>query len=39
MNETTITLRGRLTGDPELRFSASGVAVTILALRGKRDLA
>lgn len=27
MNETTITIRGRLTADPELRFTPSGAAV------------
>ena len=27
MNETQITIRGRLTGDPELRFTPSGAAV------------
>ena len=27
MNETTITIRGRLTGDVELRFTPSGAAV------------
>lgn len=32
MNETTITLRGRLTSDPELRFTPSGAAVANLTI-------
>lgn len=32
MNETTITLVGRLTGDPELRYTASGSAVATLTV-------
>ena len=32
MNETTITRRGRLTADPELRFTPSGAAVANLTI-------
>jgi len=32
MNKTTITIRGRLTGDPELRFTQSGAAVANLTI-------
>jgi single-strand DNA-binding protein len=32
MNETTITIRGRLTADPELRFTPSGAAVANLTI-------
>lgn len=32
MNETTITIRGRLTSDPELRFTPSGAAVANLTI-------
>ena len=32
MNETTITLRGRLAQDPELRFTPSGAAVANLTI-------
>ena len=32
MNETTITIRGRLTDDPSLRFTPSGAAVANLTI-------
>ena len=32
MNETTLTIRGRLTSDPELRFTPSGAAVVNLTI-------
>jgi single-strand DNA-binding protein len=32
MNETTLTIRGRLTQDPELRFTPSGAAVVNLTI-------
>jgi single-strand DNA-binding protein len=32
MNETSITIRGRLTADPELRFTPSGAAVVNLTI-------
>ena len=32
MNETSITIRGRLTADPELRFTPSGAAVANLTI-------
>ena len=32
MNETTLTIRGRLTADPELRFTPSGAAVVNLSI-------
>ena len=32
MNETTLTIRGRLTADPELRFTPSGAAVVNLTI-------
>lgn len=32
MNETSITIRGRLTSDPELRFTPSGAAVANLTI-------
>ena len=32
MNETAITIRGRLTADPELRFTPSGAAVVNLTI-------
>lgn len=32
MNETSLTIRGRLTADPELRFTPSGAAVVNLTI-------